>query len=56
MTTATALSQPTWRDGKRYAWLLGLLVPLLPFMACGLVQLTGPRRLLVLRARSSSSA
>jgi alkane 1-monooxygenase len=31
----------TWRDPKRYAWLLGLLVPLLPFMAWGLVELTG---------------
>jgi alkane 1-monooxygenase len=31
----------TWRDGKRYAWLLGLLVPTLPFLAYGLVQLTG---------------
>jgi alkane 1-monooxygenase len=31
----------TWTDPKRYAWLLGLLVPLLPFMAWGLVELTG---------------
>ena len=31
----------TWRDGKRYAWLLGLIVPTLPFIACGLVELTG---------------
>src|ERR1700710_58516 len=31
----------TWTDPKRYAWLLGLLVPLLPFMAWGLVSLTG---------------
>ena len=30
-----------WRDGKRYLWLLGLLVPLLPFMAGGLAALTG---------------
>jgi alkane 1-monooxygenase len=35
------LDPPTWRDRKRYAWLLGLLVPLLPFMAWGLVELTG---------------
>src|SRR3954466_1514530 len=34
-------AQATWRDPKRYAWLLGLLVPLLPFMAWGLVELTG---------------
>jgi alkane 1-monooxygenase len=31
----------SWRDPKRYAWLLGLLVPTLPFMAWGLVELTG---------------
>ena len=35
------LSPATWRDPKRYAWLLGLLVPMLPFMAWGLVELTG---------------
>jgi alkane 1-monooxygenase len=30
-----------WRDGKRYAWLLGILVPTLPFIVYGLVQVTG---------------
>jgi alkane 1-monooxygenase len=35
------LTPATWRDRKRYFWLLGLLVPLLPFMAWGLVALTG---------------
>jgi alkane 1-monooxygenase len=30
-----------WRDSKRYAWLLGLIVPLLPFISWGLVELTG---------------
>ena len=35
------VSPATWRDPKRYAWLLGLLVPLLPFMAWGLVEATG---------------
>jgi alkane 1-monooxygenase len=35
------LNPATWRDPKRYAWLLGLLVPLLPLMAWGLVELTG---------------
>ncbi len=30
-----------WRDPKRYAWLLGLIVPTLPFLAWGLVHLTG---------------
>lgn len=35
------LTPATWRDPKRYAWLLGLLVPLLPLMAWGLVEATG---------------
>ena len=30
-----------WSDGKRYAWLLGILIPLAPFMAWGLDALTG---------------
>ena len=30
-----------WRDRKRYAWLLGLIVPLLPFISWGLVEATG---------------
>jgi alkane 1-monooxygenase len=33
--------QAHWRDHKRYAWLLGLIVPTLPFIAWGLVELTG---------------
>ncbi len=36
-------SQPevsSWRDGKRCAWLLGLVVPSLPFLAWGLVAAT----------------
>jgi alkane 1-monooxygenase len=41
MTTAAAVSQPTWHDGKRYAWLLGVVVPTLPFIVYGLVHLTG---------------
>jgi alkane 1-monooxygenase len=32
---------PAWRDPKRYAWLLGLLIPTLPFLAWGLVHATG---------------
>jgi alkane 1-monooxygenase len=32
---------PAWRDRKRYAWLLGLIVPLLPFISWGLVEATG---------------
>src|SRR3954454_8595796 len=38
---STATEAVTWRDPKRYAWLLGLMIPLLPFMAWGLVELTG---------------
>ncbi len=30
-----------WTDPKRYLWLLGLIVPLVPFIAWGLVELTG---------------
>jgi len=30
-----------WTDGKRYAWLLGIVVPLAPFIAWGTVALTG---------------
>jgi alkane 1-monooxygenase len=30
-----------WRDPKRYAWLLGLIIPTLPFLSWGLVQATG---------------
>ena len=32
---------PAWTDGKRYAWLLGLVVPLIPFIAWGLAEGTG---------------
>src|SRR5487761_1317474 len=35
------LSSVTWRDEKRYAWLLGLVVPLLPFISWGLVEASG---------------
>ncbi len=35
------LTPARWRDPKRYLWLLGLFVPTLPFLAWGLVQLTG---------------
>jgi alkane 1-monooxygenase len=30
-----------WRDTKRYAWLLGTVIPMIPFAAWGLVELTG---------------
>jgi len=36
-----APSPAAWRDGKRYAWMLGLFVPTLPFLAWGLVEATG---------------
>ncbi len=40
--SATAVDPPiSWRDPKRFLWPLGLLVPLLPFMAFGLVEATG---------------
>jgi alkane 1-monooxygenase len=35
------LNPATWRDPKRYAWLLGLVVPFAPFMAWASVELTG---------------
>ena len=45
MTTEAAAAQelnvPDWTDSKRYAWMLGLLVPLLPFIAFGLAEATG---------------
>src|SRR3954451_16303370 len=31
----------SWRDPKRYAWLLGLIVPLAPFLAWASVEATG---------------
>ncbi|HEX3518792.1 MAG TPA: alkane 1-monooxygenase [Solirubrobacteraceae bacterium] len=40
-TDAGSESQDTWHDPKRYGWLLGLVVPTLPFLAWGLVELTG---------------
>jgi alkane 1-monooxygenase len=30
-----------WRDGKRYLWILGAIIPLVPFAAWGLVAATG---------------
>ncbi|GIK77938.1 MAG: alkane 1-monooxygenase [Acidobacteria bacterium] len=42
MTTAsTAVPAPHWTDPKRYLWLLGLVVPLIPLLAWGLVEATG---------------
>jgi alkane 1-monooxygenase len=39
--SAEVLTPARWRDPKRYAWLLGLIVPTLPFLAYALVQATG---------------
>jgi alkane 1-monooxygenase len=38
-----ACRRAAWHDTKRYAWLLGLALPLLPFLAAGLVRATGLR-------------
>jgi alkane 1-monooxygenase len=38
---ATSGEQARWRDPKRYAWLLGLIVPTLPFLSWALVRATG---------------
>ncbi|HWA53884.1 MAG TPA: alkane 1-monooxygenase, partial [Solirubrobacterales bacterium] len=35
------LNPATWRDAKRYAWLLGLIVPFAPFIAWASVEVTG---------------
>ena len=35
------LNPAAWTDGKRYAWLLGIIVPLAPFIAYAFVSATG---------------
>jgi alkane 1-monooxygenase len=40
-TPPPGASPEEWRDTKRYAWLLGTIIPLLPFAGWGLVELTG---------------
>jgi len=40
MTTAT-IESASWTDGKRYAWLLGLLIPSLPLIGWAMFKLTG---------------
>src|SRR3954466_11698988 len=40
-STMPAGSTEQWRDGKRYLWLIGLVVPSLAFIAFGMFQLTG---------------
>jgi alkane 1-monooxygenase len=39
--TMLAADRPDWRDGKRYLWLLGAVVPGFLFAGWGLVNLTG---------------
>ena len=44
MSAAAAPAEPltgSWTDPKRYLWLFGLVVPTVPFLAWGLVELTG---------------
>ena len=46
MTSATAPAvegplSASWTDPKRYLWLLGLIVPLIPFIGWGLAEATG---------------
>jgi alkane 1-monooxygenase len=36
-----AVTQVEWRDGKRYLWILGAVIPLIPVAAWGLVEATG---------------
>jgi alkane 1-monooxygenase len=38
---AIELNPATWRDAKRYAWLLGLIIPFGPFIAWASVEITG---------------
>jgi alkane 1-monooxygenase len=40
-TSGGAVDAPEWRDTKRYAWLLGAIIPLIPFASWGLVEATG---------------
>ena len=40
MTTVT-LEAAAWKDGKRHAWLMGLLIPSLPLLGWALVAATG---------------
>ena len=40
VTTADG-TQVMWRDSKRYLWIVGAIIPLIPFSAWGLVELTG---------------
>ncbi|MEP6817714.1 MAG: alkane 1-monooxygenase, partial [Marmoricola sp.] len=39
--TVPAATTEHWRDGKRYLWLIGLVVPSLAFIAIGMHAVTG---------------
>jgi alkane 1-monooxygenase len=41
VATADEPMELSWHDPKRYLWLFGLVVPAVPFIAWGLVELTG---------------
>ena len=43
MAASIPVDTPTleWRDTKRHAWLLGAVIPFIPFLAWGLVEWTG---------------
>jgi alkane 1-monooxygenase len=38
---AIELNPATWKDAKRYAWLMGLVIPFAPFIAWASVKVTG---------------
>ena len=40
-TTTAEGTQVMWRDSKRYLWLVGAIIPLIPFLGWGLVEWTG---------------
>jgi alkane 1-monooxygenase len=41
LAVAFTEERPDWRDGKRYLWILGTVVPMFLFLAWGLVNLAG---------------
>jgi alkane 1-monooxygenase len=40
-TVGTGEQQIVWRDSKRYLWMLGAIIPLIPFISFGLAAWTG---------------
>ena len=41
-TGISSATHPEWRDPHKGLWLAGLVIPLTPFIAWGLVSLLGP--------------